>query len=277
MKTKFSICLCFVSFLLFSQKEYIIEQTVLECTYNFTVVKDTSKRIQINTDIYTLRIGKNVSQFYNQTYQNARSLSPKEVVKVLDKVQSTNDYSLLPGAKTPVEYLYKNYPDNKITTTSILMVDPFLFEEKFEEQQWIIEDSLKEILNYSCQKATCSFRGRHWTVWFTPDIPISDGPWKFRGLPGLIMEAYDASKHYHYVIIGLQRNNLAPITFYSISNKKIEKTERKTFLKAKRKLWDSNDPNRDLEAATGIDLSGGKASAPREKKTNYEFIERDYR
>lgn len=33
------------------------------------------------------------------------------------------------------------------------------------------------------QKATCDFAGRKWIAWFTTEIPIQDGPYKFYGLP----------------------------------------------------------------------------------------------
>ena len=49
--------------------------------------------------------------------------------------------------------------------------------------------------------AVSDFRGRRWTAWFAPDISISDGPWKFSGLPGLIMEAYDTENHYRFFIV----------------------------------------------------------------------------
>ncbi|QKG80143.1 GLPGLI family protein [Tenuifilum thalassicum] len=56
---------------------------------------------------------------------------------------------------------------------------------------WKIEHDTKIIGRFKCQKATCTFRGREYSVWFTPDIPVSFGPWKLSGLPGLILEAAD--------------------------------------------------------------------------------------
>lgn len=259
----------------FSQKQYVIEDAVLECQYKLTVVKDTLNRSQVRSGIYTLRVGEDISQFYNQTHLNSMSLSVSEVLSHLDKAISTNNFSSLPGAKTTVEYLYKNYPQGKITTTTILLADPFLYEEEMEKQNWIIGDSIKMIYDFKCQKAVCSFRGRQWTVWFATDIPISDGPWKFHGLPGLILEAYDTHKDYHYIIEAVKQNNIPPLTFYKIRNKPFEKTDRKTFLKAKHRVFFSSNPIQDVEAATGIDLSEGKVTPPREKKHNYHFIERD--
>lgn len=54
--------------------------------------------------------------------------------------------------------------------------------------EWVIHDNdEKKIGNFKCKKATTFFRGRHYIAYFTTDIPIGLGPWKFKGLPGLIL------------------------------------------------------------------------------------------
>ena len=53
---------------------------------------------------------------------------------------------------------------------------------------WNILSETKTILNYQCQRAICQFRGRDYIVYFTSEIPIPNGPFKFDGLPGLILE-----------------------------------------------------------------------------------------
>lgn len=59
---------------------------------------------------------------------------------------------------------------------------------------WKIEKETKNIGQLTCQKATATFRGRDYTAWFAPDIPLPYGPWKLQGLPGIILEAYDTNK-----------------------------------------------------------------------------------
>lgn len=56
-----------------------------------------------------------------------------------------------------------------------------------------IADSTKNILGYDCVMATAHYHGRDWTAWFTPDIPLPEGPWKLTGLPGLILEASEST------------------------------------------------------------------------------------
>jgi GLPGLI family protein len=62
------------------------------------------------------------------------------------------------------------------------------------DNNWNLANEYKEIAGYKCQKATSEFKGRKWEAWFTVDIPLSSGPWKLRGLPGLILLAYDSKQ-----------------------------------------------------------------------------------
>ncbi|PZU02284.1 MAG: GLPGLI family protein, partial [Chryseobacterium sp.] len=66
---------------------------------------------------------------------------------------------------------------------------------------WTIADETKKVENYTLQKATTKFGGRSWTAWFCKDIPFNEGPFKFRGLPGLIFELSDAKKNYMYTLV----------------------------------------------------------------------------
>lgn len=62
---------------------------------------------------------------------------------------------------------------------------------------WKIFDEEKTIGGYNCKKATTTFRNVNYVAWFTEDIPVPFGPWKLRGLNGLILEAYEENFKYH--------------------------------------------------------------------------------
>lgn len=66
---------------------------------------------------------------------------------------------------------------------------------------WTIADEIKKVENYTLQKATTKFGGRSWTAWFCKDIPFNEGPFKLRGLPGLIFELSDAKKNFLYTLV----------------------------------------------------------------------------
>lgn len=71
--------------------------------------------------------------------------------------------------------------------------------------RWTVEKDTREIEGFRCQKATCRFRGRNYTAWFTTDIPCNWGPWKLHGLPGAILEAYDDTNEVSFYATGVKR------------------------------------------------------------------------
>lgn len=74
-----------------------------------------------------------------------------------------------------------------------------------------------------------SYAGRTYKVWYTTEIPLSDGPWKFRGLPGLILEVEDLSGEYFYTCTKIQKHE-GLIIVEGMDN--VFKTTRERFLKA---------------------------------------------
>lgn len=84
-----------------------------------------------------------------------------------------------------------------------------LVKEAEQQQNWILLDEKKLISGFPVNKATTLFRGRQYTAWYTPDIPLPYGPWKFNGLPGLILEVYDEENIFYLAAkkINIENNN----------------------------------------------------------------------
>ncbi|GAB0157165.1 hypothetical protein CHRYSEOSP005_24350 [Chryseobacterium sp. Alg-005] len=70
-----------------------------------------------------------------------------------------------------------------------------------DKMNWTISQETKNVQGYTLQKATTTFGGRNWTAWFSKDIPFNEGPFKFRGLPGLIFEIQDSENNFIYRLI----------------------------------------------------------------------------
>lgn len=71
----------------------------------------------------------------------------------------------------------------------------YIITEDIFPIRWKLTTEEKKIGNVVCRKATGYFRGRDYEAWYAPEIPVSLGPWKFQGLPGLILEVYDTQKN----------------------------------------------------------------------------------
>ena len=72
----------------------------------------------------------------------------------------------------------------------------YFYNENVDLPIWTIYGDSLKVLNFNCQKATTSFKGRNYIAWFTREIPISSGPWLFRGLPGLILKINDTENQF---------------------------------------------------------------------------------
>jgi GLPGLI family protein len=81
------------------------------------------------------------------------------------------------------------------------------------------------IMGYNCKKAQTQFRGREWLVWYTMDIPISEGPWKLCGLPGMILQAEDRKGLFTFCCIGIKSHVNEPLV--PIFTKAIKSTFKK--------------------------------------------------
>ncbi len=91
----------------------------------------------------------------------------------------------------------------------------------------IIEDSTSTVLGYECVMATAEYHGRHWKAWFSPEIPMSFGPWKLRGLPGLIFKA-EANGDFSFEATGIEQTDRMITPMYLKEN--YTKTDRKKAL-----------------------------------------------
>lgn len=214
-------------------------QPILECQYRIMETDDTLNNDNYNEDWGLLRIGKKASLFYNMKtfYVDSLCSTPggdRLWGDMMVAAIRSRQYNSMPGAKTSInEYVYKNWPDSKITVADQVATSYFTYEEDYMPQDWVMSDSTKAILGYTCQKAECDFRGRHYIAWFSTEIPLCDGPWKFNGLPGLILEVYDSKMFYHFIAVGIRQTEVQPLMFYKYHDY-VETTLRK-FASAKRK------------------------------------------
>lgn len=175
------------------------------------------------TDTMSLDIGYRMSEFYDMTAFAKDSL--QKLILHSGKVKSVNVIknqqiveSVINDSQTgrgnvflPNRYIsftiFKDRDKKQVFTLDKDLegagISVFL-EEELYPQEWTIENDTCLILNYLCYKATTKFRGREYEVYFAPEIPINEGPWKLYGLPGLILEAKTTDGFFSFRAIGLE-------------------------------------------------------------------------
>ena len=276
MKTIVSILLLSSLAVQATAREPMIDRAHMKCLYRYVYTFDTLKN-ELRDDLLILQIGKEVSKCYSYyTFQCDSLQRTPDGAKVWSElfrraIEKDGIYGDFPHVRMST-YVYKNYPTGQMTITDRISLQDYCYVDSLHAQTWTMGDSTREVLGYMCQQATADFRGRRWTAWFTTDIPISDGPWKLGGLPGLILEAYDEGKQHVFTAVGLERVKDELIIFNRPfrGNHRFEQTNCLDFLRMERRfLMDSNSF---IQMETGIDLLGDEPN----QVMRYDLLERDY-
>lgn len=105
--------------------------------------------------------------------------------------------------------IYKYYPSMKVQHVENIMGTGFKYTNiAYTENinfNWKISNEKKKIGEYNTQKASTEFGGRRWIAWFCTDLPFPDGPYKFHGLPGLIVKIEDSENNFLWELKGNKR------------------------------------------------------------------------
>ena len=101
-----------------------------------------------------------------------------------------------------------------------IMTGTLRYEEFLPALTWnFVPDSSTTILGYDCQEATTEYAGRNYKAWFTIELPLPYGPYKFGGLPGLILRIQDAEGQYNWECSGFEKYT-EPIMSYEYDNER---------------------------------------------------------
>lgn len=176
--------------------------------------------LQKKTDTLFLALGFTQSVFYDPLYKQelenqrlarisrskkARLINPEHenLTDIVDLININSDYAEDdPG--DPLQ-IYKNRTTGVVSSIYNSYVDNIRCNQNIDQMhQWQMIEETDTILGYVCQKACLTYAGRDYTAWFTTEIPINDGPWKFWGLPGLILKVVDKEEQFEWVAIGLE-------------------------------------------------------------------------
>lgn len=268
-----TVAMCLVAIAGVAQEKADIEVSYTASRVN---LRDGSN---ITPNQYILLANANESKFY----------SP--ITEYIDSLQSTPEGDAKYKEMTRGAYLsgkiddiprrdgsydiFKSMTNGKMKYYDVNGVEKYWYEEAIPQIDWELTDSTKSILGYECQMATGNLHGRRWKVWFTTDLPVMNGPWKFSGLPGLILEATDNSGLYNFTATGIQQTSRPMEPIYSADN--YEKISRIDFLKAKRQFTDNPMGTLNTQlSASGISIGGAGNEIKFKSRDEIDFIETDY-
>jgi GLPGLI family protein len=204
-----SILLLIVCGTISAQEHVVLDTTQYLCKYNYTFCQDSTSKNSVRSQIMVLQVGKRISKFTSEANFIRDSLvfmykdedMAVAVPKILPQISGQRNH---PFAKF---YIYKNYPQKR-ECTFVGMVNTKVDMEYTQQPvfNWkIVANADSVVAGYPCKKAVTSFAGRQYVAWFAPTLPISDGPYKFNGLPGLIVCLHDTRGEHRFELLTLSK------------------------------------------------------------------------
>lgn len=235
MKRLFSIFILSLTILSLTAQEFVISSEPLipegdkvpvenldlatvKVYYLFTQLKENPNRDILRNDTMSLHIGPQISYYFDETKSVKDSIATSLISNfnpnMIQSISIIKDGSEYDGVYTEsselshldgtTEKLYKNRE-----TGDVFLIDKsseltYKCKDQAVKFDWLIGEDTTTVLGYVCQKATTRFRGRNYEAWFAPELPINDGPWKFMGLPGLILKVEDDENFIRFESVGLE-------------------------------------------------------------------------
>lgn len=162
--------------------------------YQVTMKLDSTNRNDIKTETANLDISAEKSIFYGE-----KRLQRDSLFKRASETKTFNfDRSQMENLRSNIDFVVeKDSKTGNKNFKSRIARDNYLYTED-RPMEWKILPETAKIGDYKTQKAETNFAGRTWFAWFTTDIPIQDGPYKFSGLPGLIVKAEDSTGDFSF-------------------------------------------------------------------------------
>lgn len=203
MKIRLLLIVSFLSVLIFAQKtDKDISHSDLQVRYLYRSARDTTDVSNKIEEIMILDFNSVSSLYYSEAFlQRRKSIETQmQIAKNSGGIAEINAGKM---AKPKVDYsVYRN--KGKTVVTSRLGTDLFSFEG--DAPQWEINyREEKSILGYKCKKATAIFNLRKYIAWYTKEIPVSEGPYRFKGLPGLILEVKDENEYDTFSAVAIEK------------------------------------------------------------------------
>jgi GLPGLI family protein len=220
--------------------------------YDYKYIPDSINKADVKSDVMLLDIDKNGSKYYSREKFVSDSATKADIAKQM-KGGFGGSINIKKNIKPGMIFtsVTKAYPDYKVALSEKIGNTTYKIAED-QKPEWKILPEKQKIGEYNAQKATTTYGGREWTAWFSTDIPFQDGPYKFYGLPGLIVKLEDKTGSHTMTLIGNKKTvassetevQLPGVTMIGLGGKDIEVTK-KQFKKA----WKDyqTDPTKDMK------------------------------
>jgi GLPGLI family protein len=169
--------------------------------YDFKHYYDTTNINKVHNEVLRMYYNANISVYKSLSRTLFDSTTKSNIEKSAQDGKFTNlNLGQLPNGSIEQFFTFIN-EQKTITFRKFLKVN-YLTTDTMKIT-WQLQYDTLNILGYNCQKAIGNFKGRTYIAWFTSNLPYPIGPWKLKGLPGMILKADDIKGHVSFQAKGI--------------------------------------------------------------------------
>jgi GLPGLI family protein len=231
-------------------------KAVMEINYETKVISDSLNREKVK--VYSSVL------LCNNTESIYCSAEAKAYYKGNSTPTINTNYGNIPKYPKAVESIYKA----KGVIHAYLPVGKYIFSFEEPKLNWEILNEIKYIQGFKCQLAkTITDTGDLFFAWFTNDVAISDGPFRFKGLSGLILEVFNKNKTIEIYATEVNKSDeiIEPLQYYS----EVKAKNKKQFLEARKNFHENPSIyNGNLKVVDSNGNDNTKIMTDRLKNTN---------
>lgn len=169
--------------------------------YDYRFIPDSNHKEDVKKEMMYLDIDEKGSIYYSRDRFIADSTSMADIRKQIKSGSGSLNVTRNERAGQVSYKVTKEYPEFKTFLFTRVSMDLYKVKED-QKPEWKILAEKQKIGEYDTQKATTAYGGREWIAWFSTAIPFQDGPYKFYGLPGLIVKLEDITGTHIMTLVG---------------------------------------------------------------------------
>lgn len=181
----------------------------IQILYEMKFMPDTLERDNYDRRTTVLNLSpEGISNYCEYSLFKTDSIKAPHIEDGKVRLSITNKAMKYGGRVYDNYIIVKSWPENdKLFHIETIGIDGrFKYTDDLPDFGWKVDFSrTKEVAGYVCHSAMGRYAGRDYQAWFTTDIPINDGPWKFQGLPGLILEVSSLDQEYSYTCMSIRK------------------------------------------------------------------------
>lgn len=258
------------------------DNKVLEAEFSYLLKAKTDKTTShISEEVFLLQVLQDKSFFVSENLVKADSLRKNDIMKAINATPKGEPIHIVASSRPNVKFYYTITQSNQ-NVEYLERIDANLYS--YQEpviKDWQLSEDAKIVNTLHCKKATLQYKGRIWTAWYAPEIPLPYGPYKFSGLPGLIIKMESEDGDFSFQLVESKPKNKLNGKTLSLQDNRYKNPTSATFSEIRKMKKNEIDKMIANLSNMGISVSGDKMADLRDRQkrrleafTNENLIEK---